>query len=152
MPRHQKKAVLVSSALTKRWANRKICFRRFPQPSLLRRPKQRKKSHGTQTETESCVDIGAADEIVAFAADINQQRANLPVSIGMSDRDESMTDRREVHTKQVQQILTRYSHDLRKATSHTMMVVDSELVVSDIDFLVAAFESQIGEKCDGFVS
>lgn len=48
-----------------------------------------------QTETESCVDIGTADEIVAFAADINQQLANLPVSIGMSDLDESMTDRRE---------------------------------------------------------
>ena len=59
-----------------------------------------------------------------------------------------MTDRREVHTKQVQQVLTRYSHDLRKATSHTMMVVDSELVVSDIDFLVAAFESLICEKCN----
>ena len=64
---------------------------------------------------------------MGFAADINQQLANLPVSIGMCDLDESMTDRREVHTKQVQQILTRYSHDLRKATSHTMMVVDSLL-------------------------
>lgn len=31
-------------------------------------------------------------------------------------------------------MLTRYSHDLRKATSHTMMVVDSELVVSNMDF------------------
>ena len=50
-----------------------------------------------------------------------------------------MTDRREVQTKQVQQILTRYSHDLRKTTSHAMMVVVLELVVSDIDFLVAAF-------------
>ena len=45
-----------------------------------------------------------------------------------------MTDRRVVHTKRVQQILTRHSHDLRKATSHTMMAVDSELVVSDFDF------------------
>jgi len=70
------------------------------------------KSHGTQTETESCVDIGTADEIVAFAADLNQQVTNLPVSIGMSDLDESMTDRREVHIKQVQQMLSRYSHDL----------------------------------------
>ena len=59
-----------------------------------------------------------------------------------------MTDRREVHTKQVQQVMTRFSYDLRKATSHTMMVVDSELVVSDIDFLVAAFESLICEKCN----
>lgn len=100
-----------------------------------------------QTETESCVDIGTADEIVAFAADINQQLANLPVSISTSDLNESMTDWREINTKQVQQILTRYSHDLRKATSHTMMVVDSELVGSDIDFLVAAFKSQICEKC-----
>ena len=80
------------------------------------------------------MDIGTADEIVAFAADINQQLVNLPVSIGMSDLDESMTDRREVHTKQVQQILSRYSHDLRKATSHRMMVLDSDLVDSDIDF------------------
>ena len=94
------------------------------------------------------MDIGTADKIVVFAADINQQLANLPVSIGMSDLDESMTDRREVHKKQVQQILTRYSHDLRKATSRTMMVVESELVVSDIDFLVAAFESQMCEKCN----
>ena len=94
------------------------------------------------------MDIGTADEIVAFATDINQQLANLPVSIGMSDPDESKTDRREVHTKQVQQILSRYSHDLRKATPHMMMVLDSELVVSDIDFLVAAFEPQICQKCN----
>lgn len=80
------------------------------------------------------MDIGTVDEIVAFAADINQQLANLPVSVSMSDLDESMTDRQEVLTKQVQQMLTRYSHDLRKATSHTMMVVDSELVVSNMDF------------------
>ena len=85
---------------------------------------------------------------MAFAADINQQLANLPISIGMSDLDESMTERLGVHTKKVQQILTRYSHDLTKATSHTMMVVDSELVVSDIDFLVAAFDSQICGKCN----
>ena len=45
MTRHQKKAVLASSALTKRWANREICFRRFPLPTLLRRPKQRGKNH-----------------------------------------------------------------------------------------------------------
>ena len=95
------------------------------------------------------MDIGTADEIVAFAGYINQQLVNLPVSIGMSDLDESMTDRREVHTKQVQQILSRYSHDLRKAMSHTMMVLDSDLVASDIDFLVAAFESQLCEKCKG---
>ena len=149
MPRHQKKAVLASSALTKRWANRQNLFSTLSTADTATQTETAgKKSHGTQTETESCVDIGTADEIVAFVADINQQQANLPVSIGMSDRDESMTDRREVHTKQVQQILTRYSHDLRKATSHTTMVVDSELVVSDIDFLVAAFESQICEKCN----
>ena len=148
MPRHQKKAVLASSALKKRWANRENLFSTLSTTDTATQTETaEKKSHGTQTETESCVDIGTADEIVAFAADINQQLANLPVSIGMSDRDESMTDRR-VHTKQVQQILTRYSHDLRKVTSHTMMVVDSELVVSDIDFLVAAFESQICEKCN----
>ena len=80
------------------------------------------------------MDIGTVNEIVAFTAGINQQLANLPVSIGMSDLNEGMTDRQEVDTKQVQQILSRYSHDLRKAMFHTMMVVDSELVVSDIFF------------------
>ena len=74
------------------------------------------------------------NEIVAFTVGINQQLANLPVSIGMSDLNEGMTDRQEVDTKQVQQILSRYSHDLRKAMFHAMMVVDSELVVSDIFF------------------
>ena len=149
MPRHQKKAVLASSALTKRWANRENLFSTFSTADTSTQTETaEKKSHGTETETESCVDFGTEDEIVAFAADINQQLVNLPVSIGMSDLDESMTDRREVRTKQVQQILSRYSHDSRKATSHTMMVLDSELVVSDIDFLVAAFESQICEKCN----
>ena len=151
MPRHQKKAVLASSALKKRWANRENLFSTISTADTATQTERAEKnSHGTQTETESSVDIGTADEIVAFAADINQQLANLPVSIGMSDLDESMTgtDRQEVHTKQMQQILTRYSHDLRRATSHTMMVVDSELVVSDVDFLVAAFESQICEKCN----
>ena len=96
MPRHQKKAVWAFSSLTKRWANRENLFSTLSTADT-----------STQTETESCVDIGTADEIVAFAADINQQLVNLPVSIGMSDLDEIMTDRREVHTKQVQQILSR---------------------------------------------
>ena len=115
MPRHQKKAGLASSALTKRWANRENLFSTLSTADTAAQTETaEKKSHGTQTETDSCVDIGTADEIVAFAADINQQLANLPVSIGMSDLDGSMTDRREVHTKQVQQILSRYSHDLRR--------------------------------------
>ena len=149
MPRHQKKAVLASSSLTKRWANRENLFSTLSTADTSTQTETaEKKSHGTQTETESCADIGTADEIVAFAAYIDQQLANLPVSIGMSDLDESMTDRRDVHTKQVQQILSRYSHNLRKTTSHTMMVLDSELVASDIDFLVAAFEPQLCKKCN----
>ena len=101
MPWHQKKAVLASSALTKRWLNRENLFSTLSTADTATQTETTgKKTHGTQTKTGSRVDIGTADEIVAFAADINQQLANLPVSIGMSDLDESMTDRPEVHTKQ----------------------------------------------------
>ena len=84
MPRHQKKAVLASSALKKRWANRENLFSTLSTADTATQTERAEKnSHGTQTETESSVDIGTADEIVAFAADINQQLANLPVSNSM---------------------------------------------------------------------
>ena len=81
---HQKKAVLASSALTKRWANRENLFSTLSTADTdTQTETTEKKTQGTQSETESCVDIGTADEIVAFAADINQQLANLPVSNSM---------------------------------------------------------------------
>ena len=85
MPWHQKKAVLTSSALTKRWLNRENLFSTLSTADTAAQTETtgKKKTHGTQTKTGSRVDIGTVDEIVAFAADINQQLANLPVSNSM---------------------------------------------------------------------
>ena len=80
MPRPQKKAVLASSALSQRWANQDNLFPSLSTADTATQTEiSEKKSHGTQTETESfetnCEDIGTADESVAFAAEINQQLA-----------------------------------------------------------------------------
>ena len=125
MPRRQGTAILASSALTKRWAQRES-LKNFATVT-----------HGTQTDPESYVtedrddgrnDIGTADEILAFSAGINQQLANLPVSVGLNDQPEDETDRCAAHTKLQEIYLSRYGHDLRRATTQEIQVLDSELI------------------------
>ena len=50
-------------------------------------------------------------------------------------------------TNQITGILHRYGHDLEKATTKTLQVLDANFCLTISDFLVAAFESQVCGKC-----
>ena len=84
-------------------------------------------------------------DLVTFARNIPDLVASLPVSLVIDD--ESLSD---TTTNQSAGILHRYGHDLEKATTKKLQVLDANLCLTGSDFLVAAFESQVCEKCEGF--
>lgn len=141
--RNAGKAVKKASlAVSKRWlANQKSsCFI---------------KTVATQTDLtkeKNCLPSKAADaslssvqELVTFARNIPDLMASLPVSVVIDD--ESLS---ETTTNQLTGILHRYGHDLEKATTKKLQVLDANLCLTSSDFLVAAFESQVCEKCKRF--
>lgn len=83
---------------------------------------------------------------MAFANVINQQLADLPVSIGEDEETENVLS--QTVTRQLNKILTRYEHDLGRATNKTMRVVDCGFIYTSTDFVEAAFECQICENCN----
>ena len=103
----------------------------------------------TDLKDNNCLPCEAADEslpsvqdLVTFVETIPDLMAGLPVSVSL---DESLAS--ETITNQIAGILDRYGHDLEKATTKKLLVVDENLCLTSSDFLVAAFESQLCKKC-----
>ena len=90
--------------------------------------------------------LSSVQDLVTFARNIPDLMASLPVSVVIDD--ESFAS--ETITNQITGILHRYGHDLEKATTKKLQVLDANLCLTSSDFLVAAFESQVCEKCKGF--
>ena len=112
------------------------------------------KTEATQTDhpmkDNNCLPSKVADaslssvqELVSFARNIPDLMASLPVSVAIND--ESLAS--ETITNQIGGILHRYGHDLEKATTKKLQVLDANLCFASSDFLVAAFESQVCETC-----
>lgn len=143
--RNAEKAVKKASlAVSKRWlANQKFsCFI---------------KTVATQTDLtkeKNCLPSKAADaslssvqDLVTFARNVNipDLMESLPVSVVIDDESFS-----ETTTNQLTGILHRHGHDLEKATTKKLQVLDANLCLTSSDFLVAAFESLVSEKCKRF--
>ena len=77
MPRHQKKAVLASSALTKQWANQENLFSTLFTADAATQTKTAEKITRNANQHRELCEHWNKEEFVAFAADINQQLANL---------------------------------------------------------------------------
>lgn len=147
MPRRNNKSVTASSAVKKRWTEEQEPS--FQSTATMTETKSFE-SQATQTIVEAelseeTADIGTAEESYSFVGNINQQLAALPVRIGLEDENINL---KETVTNQVQTILTRYGHDLSRATTKTMQVLDCEFHFMGNDFLEAAFESQVCDKCN----
>ena len=102
------------------------------------------------TKDKNCIPSKAADaslssvqDLVTFARNIPDLMATLPVSVLIDD--ESLAS--ETATNQITGILHRYGHDLEKGTTKTLQVLEANLCLTSSGFLVAAFESQVCEKC-----
>ena len=89
--------------------------------------------------------LSSVQDLVTFARNIPDLMGSLPVSVVIDD--ESLS---ETITNQLTGILHRYSHNLEKATTKKLQILDANLCLTSSDFLVAAFESQVCEKCKGF--
>ena len=103
----------------------------------------------TDLKDNNCLPCEAADEslpsvqdLVTLVETIPDLMAGFPVSVSL---DESLAS--ETITNQIAGILDRYGHDLEKATTKKLLVVDENLCLTSSDFLLAAFESQLCKKC-----
>ena len=91
------------------------------------------------------VSLSSVQDLVTFARNIPDLLASLPVSLVIDD--ESLS---ETTTNQLTGILHRYGHDLEKATTKKLQVLDANLCLTRFNVLAAAFESQVCENCKGF--
>ena len=143
MPKASRKAAKLankaSHAGSKRWIEEKSRFCT--------------QSQGTQTDREIeklCLpseteeELSSVQDIVDFANKIPDLMASLPVPISVDD---DSCDVSEVLTRKITNILERYGHDLERATTEKLEVFQSNLCITTCEFLEAAFESELCDKC-----
>ena len=87
--------------------------------------------------------LSSVQDLVTFTRNIPVLIASLPVSVVI---DNELLES-ETTTNQITGILHRYGCDLDKVTTKTLQVLDANVCLTSSDFLVAACESQVCEKC-----
>lgn len=136
-----KSANKASLAASKRWPDRISSSTKTE--AMQTDPQKDEKCLPSELEAAEDI-ISSVQDIVAFANNIPELMASLPVPVSIVD-DESLAS--ETITHQIAGIPDRYGHDLGKATIKKLQVLDANLCLTSSDFLVAAFESQLCEKC-----